>query len=185
MSEPEWKEHDGSAVCPVPAHYRVQILLKVGGIIEARADKLTWNGNIIGYRVIEPATAFEQEQSMSKDEVPEGEIDAMVNRFLMWKLPADFAPDGGISFEPIMGGIGRTIKREPVGTNLLTATQAKAMIRHILGVPEPAPVDPLRGAVNDALADLEEQYGRKWGAHDLAQALRARGVTAAPAAGGA
>ena len=27
-------------------------------------------------------------------------IDEMVNRFLGWKLPKDFAPDGGISFKP-------------------------------------------------------------------------------------
>ena len=26
--------------------------------------------------------------------------DAMVNRFLSWKLPDDFAPDGGIVFTP-------------------------------------------------------------------------------------
>jgi hypothetical protein len=46
----------------------------------------------------------------------------MVDRFLSWKLPEDFAPDGGVCFEG--GG--------PIGTNLFTATQAEAMIRHLL-----------------------------------------------------
>lgn len=27
-------------------------------------------------------------------------IDKMVDRFLCWKLPKDFAPDAGISFKP-------------------------------------------------------------------------------------
>lgn len=44
----------------------------------------------------------------------------MVDRFLQWKLPADFNPDGGIEFKKT---------GEPVGTNLLSATQAEAMVR--------------------------------------------------------
>lgn len=51
--------------------------------------------------------------------------DEMVNRFLAWKLPADFNPDGGVSKRD-----GAT----PVGTNLLTAVQARAMLEHVLGV---------------------------------------------------
>lgn len=60
-------------------------------------------------------------------------IKTMVGRFLAWKLPADFSPDGGISFERISSaGTQYEHAREPVGTNLLTATQAEAMIRHLL-----------------------------------------------------
>jgi hypothetical protein len=58
------------------------------------------------------------------------QIKIMVDRFLMWKVPADFSPDGGVKFEPAPlygGGFHR-----PVGTNLLTATQAEAMVRHML-----------------------------------------------------
>jgi hypothetical protein len=67
----------------------------------------------------------------------EDQIKHMVDRFLMWKLPADFSPDGGISFDPVVSCFGSPVKRqqrrEPVGTNLLTATQAEAMVRHMLG----------------------------------------------------
>lgn len=65
------------------------------------------------------------------------QIKHMANRFLMWKLPADFGPDNGISFDPVScPGTPYESRREPVGTNLLTATQAEAMVRHMLdGMP--------------------------------------------------
>jgi len=53
-------------------------------------------------------------------------IKQAVDRFLCWKLPEDFAPDGGISFDR---GVH---KYEPIGTNLLTATQATQMFSHCL-----------------------------------------------------
>lgn len=65
----------------------------------------------------------------------EEQIKKAVNKFLGWRLPPDFSPDCGISFKregdydhPTYG---RT-KFEPVGTNLLTATQAEEMFRHCL-----------------------------------------------------
>jgi hypothetical protein len=50
----------------------------------------------------------------------------MVDRFLCWKLPADFRPDGGVSFAPCH----KTPSSPdwPVGTNLLTAAQAESML---------------------------------------------------------
>lgn len=45
----------------------------------------------------------------------------MVDRFLTWPLPADVCPDGA------PGQPGRT------GTNLLTASQAEAMLEHVFG----------------------------------------------------
>lgn len=51
-------------------------------------------------------------------------IKNMVDRFLCWKLPRDFAPDCGISFEEGAWW--------PTGTNLLHAGQAKEMIEHLL-----------------------------------------------------
>lgn len=60
----------------------------------------------------------------------DAQIKHMVDRFLMWKVPADFSPDGGVKFDPHRdagGGFHR-----PIGTNILTATQAEAMIRHML-----------------------------------------------------
>lgn len=65
----------------------------------------------------------------------EAEIKAAVSRFLTWKLPEDFSPDGGISFKATFNeNTPHPMKAEPTGTNLLTATQAEAMIRYILGV---------------------------------------------------
>lgn len=54
----------------------------------------------------------------------------MVDRFLWWVLPEPWHPDGGIEFkktplEVLSGGM-------PTGTNLFDATQAEAMIRHML-----------------------------------------------------
>lgn len=46
----------------------------------------------------------------------------MVTRFLGWKLPKDFAPDAGISFEESAWW--------PSGTNLFHAGQAKEMLEH-------------------------------------------------------
>lgn len=71
-------------------------------------------------------------------DITDEQIKIMVDRFLQWKLPADFNPDGGISFEPeynkeYMARHGRPpMKHEPVGTNLLTAEQAEKMVRFML-----------------------------------------------------
>lgn len=60
-------------------------------------------------------------------------IDKMVDRFLRWKLPEDFAPDAGISFKRNFNeNTPYPMEHEPVGTNLLTADQAKAMLEHVL-----------------------------------------------------
>lgn len=67
----------------------------------------------------------------------DAQIKHMVDRFLSWRLPKDFNPDAGISFERDYNQhTPWPAKHEPVGTNLLTATQAEAMIRHMLeGLP--------------------------------------------------
>lgn len=77
---------------------------------------------------------------MSKEQ-----IDHMVQRFLSWKLPTTFSPDAGISFKAeyndspaAMEFLGRTepMRHEPLGTNLLDAVEAEAMVRHMLeGIP--------------------------------------------------
>lgn len=64
-------------------------------------------------------------------------IKKMVDRFLGWKLPKDFGPDAGISFTPSNGMTRDEAFNKPgwwpVGTNLFTADQAKAMFEHCLG----------------------------------------------------
>ena len=79
-------------------------------------------------------------------------VDSMVNRFLGWKLPMDFAPDAGISFKP-------TKPYEepgwwPVGTNLFHAGQARDMIEHMLG-------DSLNQAAQDVLSERRRQIEEK------------------------
>lgn len=63
----------------------------------------------------------------------DAQIKHMVDRFLMWKLPHKFAPDNGITFDAFANvGTPYERRREPVGTNLLDAMQADAMVRHML-----------------------------------------------------
>ena len=62
------------------------------------------------------------------------QIKDAVARFLCWRLPENFAPDGGISFKATFNeNTPWPMRHEPTGANLLNATQAEAMIRHILG----------------------------------------------------
>ena len=63
----------------------------------------------------------------------EGRIKHMVDRFLQWKLPENFNPDGGISFTKMRNEKSPwPAKNEPVGTNLLDAMQAEEMVRYML-----------------------------------------------------
>ena len=66
----------------------------------------------------------------------EEQIKHMVDRFLCWSLPENFNPDCGIHFEPWppveSWQRNETNRRRPVGTNLFTATEAKAMVRHMI-----------------------------------------------------
>lgn len=57
----------------------------------------------------------------------DAQIKHMVDRFLAWKLPESFAPDAGITY----AGKAHPNHPGPTGTNLLSATQAEEMVRHI------------------------------------------------------
>ncbi|WP_275272440.1 hypothetical protein [Limnobacter sp. P1] len=72
------------------------------------------------------------------------DITHMVNRFLGWKLPMDFAPDCGISIDTEIAGRNGW----PSGTNLFNAEQAKQMFEYVT---KAQPVRPAV-AVNDDLA---------------------------------
>ena len=71
------------------------------------------------------------------------QIKHMVNRFLGWKLPENFNPDGGISFEKTFSA--NPIKNTPTGTNVFDANQTEEMVRYMIeGMPVAAdPVAPL------------------------------------------
>jgi hypothetical protein len=57
------------------------------------------------------------------------QMDAMVNRFLMWRLPPTFGPDCFIAFDRERAKANQSW---PVGTNLLTADEARGMLEHVL-----------------------------------------------------
>lgn len=65
------------------------------------------------------------------------QIKYMVDRFLSWRLPENFNPDAGISFKKTFNDhMPNPMKHEPSGTNLFDATQADAMVRHMIdGMP--------------------------------------------------
>lgn len=67
----------------------------------------------------------------------EAQIKHMAERFLSWKLPEGFNPDGGVSFDPVgNAGTQYEYRRQPIGTNLLDYMQAKEMVQHMLeGLP--------------------------------------------------
>lgn len=62
----------------------------------------------------------------------EDQINMMVERFLCYELPEDFNPDGGVSFERI-----NPSGMMPFGTNLLNATQARAMVEFMVDAVAP------------------------------------------------
>ncbi|WP_197031567.1 hypothetical protein [Mesorhizobium ciceri] len=65
------------------------------------------------------------------------QIKHMVSRFLQWRLPENFIPDGGVSFTPSFNEEPMRTRHWPIGTNVLDAVQAEAMVRHMLdGMPK-------------------------------------------------
>jgi len=65
--------------------------------------------------------------------VTEDQIKHMVSRFLRWRLPDNFNPDGGVSFKRFFNeGTPYEGRHEPSGTHLLDADQAEEMVRYIV-----------------------------------------------------
>lgn len=66
--------------------------------------------------------------------VADHQINHMADRFLVWRLPKDFNPDGGISFKKAINESRPDWpqENEPTGTNLLDATQARQMVRFMV-----------------------------------------------------
>ena len=89
---------------------------------------------------------FTAEQAVS------GFHSAMIDRFLCWKLPKDFAPDAGVSFAP---KYEHDSAHWPSGTNLLHAGQAKEMLEHVVGG---APVLPVLGLLTFCVLVLNNGF---------------------------
>lgn len=88
------------------------------------------------------ADRIELQLAYPVDPAPPQEVDiqALVNRFLGWKVPKDFAPDAGISYVPpaYATDAAGVVVHYPVGTNLLNAVQAEAMLKYVvLGIESP------------------------------------------------
>lgn len=66
----------------------------------------------------------------------EDQIKHMANRFLGWRLPMEsWNPDNGISYK--RPNYHSSVDATPVGTNLFSATEAEAMVRHMVeGLPK-------------------------------------------------
>ncbi len=85
----------------------------------------------------------EKEAPRRVEGVQPDQIMHMVARFLNWKLPENFRPDAGISFQPEFNveynaKHGQPPQRhEPSGTNLFDGEQAEKMVRHMVeGMPQ-------------------------------------------------
>lgn len=84
-------------------------------------------------------------------------IKQMTERFLAWSLPADFNPDGGVSFQPVANaGSPHEFRRRPTGTNLFTYTQAEQMVRHMVSAGSFVELRAAKAALEAALQFLED-----------------------------
>ncbi len=79
---------------------------------------------------LEQQLAAAQAEIAELKRVPDNCIRDMVDRFLGWKIPADFYPDCGVKFEPTE--LQKTgVHSWPVGTNLFHAKQAEEMLGYV------------------------------------------------------
>ena len=112
-------------------------------------------------------------------DVVEAQIEHMVQRFLGWKLPEHFRPDGGISYEPIANkGTKFEFERTPYGTNLFDHTQATAMVRYMFdGMPaalaslapraaQGSPADEQSGETSHVADDSQPDEAQEWHDYD-------------------
>ena len=115
-----------------------------------------WNARVAGKPFTSASSRSWQDGWKDCDSVPEAErapmgdppplplhltdvqIKHMVDRFLGWKLPESFSPDGGVSFKRTFNDhLPTPTKNEPSGTNVFDAEQATAMVRYMVdGLPK-------------------------------------------------
>ena len=88
---------------------------------------LTWNDKDGIEKPTHIAKCFVQAILAQPSQQPAPDLSEMVNRFLGWKLPQNFNPDNGVSFDPPANPTFW-----PTGTNLLTSEQAKSMFEYCL-----------------------------------------------------
>lgn len=124
-----------------------------GAIADEGDEGKFWTLTTAAFYALQAALAA---QGQPAERVPD--VLAMVNRFLGWSLPKDFAPDGGISFNPLPA---RHMPHcWPVGTNLFTAAQATAMVEYMLAA-APQPTE----RVPEGWRATHDDHTRMWTVH--------------------
>jgi hypothetical protein len=86
------------------------------------------------------------------EQMTDTQVKHMVERFLGWRLPESFNPDGGISFKKTFNDhMPQPMKNEPTGTNLFDFDQATAMVLYMIeGLPDtPLQKRPVAWRVKD------------------------------------
>lgn len=97
---------------------------------EQHAKGSLWAAFMQGWQAAGGVDPFKAAPSLS---MTEAQIKHMADRFLGWKLPENFSPDAGISFNATFNEqTAHPMKHEPSGTNLFDATQAAAMVRYMI-----------------------------------------------------
>lgn len=116
-------------------HSRTSVLLVSDDMRAPTENYAEWMPYQKGQAAKTEALGSRHANSHAASAEPEGDalVKAMVDRFLGWKLPHDFAPDSGISFSP---SVKSDNPHWPTGTNLLHAGQAQEMFKHCLGLPD-------------------------------------------------
>lgn len=97
----------------------------------------------------------------------EKQIKHMVNRFLGWRLPEPWHPDGGVTFMPTFNDhLPQPSRHSPTGTNLFDAGQATDMVRYMIeGMP--------RTDITPDFLLRNQEYARLCGIAAAAEALAA------------
>lgn len=93
------------------------------------------------------------------------EIKHMVERFLSWRLPDNFNPDGGISFQPVVNlGTEHQHRLQPTGTNLFDYRQAEEMVRHMVDGMEAAlkPEVDVEGVALNNICEMMQKHVDNW-----------------------
>lgn len=112
-------------------------------LVERRLDAANFSQNDPEWLVTIPLKQLSVTTNAHREiPITDEQIKHMVNRFLGWRLPDNFHPDDGISFEAeynveYNSAQGKPpARRQPSGTNLFDAAQAEAMVRYMIeGMP--------------------------------------------------
>ena len=175
--EPEWKEHDGSAVCPVPAGHDVEMKLRnLRGSLRGSPEVMRWEhenvgGDITHYR---DWSAWEQSKMTKADDVPETVPQWAKEKACEWH-------------NRHVSAFGTKWRPAEISYPPDHAIDSLALY---IAAHEPAPVDPLREAVEamrETARELREGSNRDcnqvqqaimWERRaDAVEAELARGVT--------